>query len=232
MMMPGHDSMAPTIRAGEAMAQVRVNAKKTDAAARREEYQRERRRKAIVRRAILGVVLLSAVGGTAYCVISDRRFQASVVSATYPAGQHMAGRLTYRETPPMGGAHNVVWQNCGIYSVPIHSEHAVHALEHGAVWITYRPDLPAADVERLRALATDDYMLLSPYPGLPAPVVASAWNNQMQMTGADDPRLPQFIRRFKNNPSTTPELGASCLGGVSSSADVNSLNTGSGPMMR
>jgi hypothetical protein len=163
-------------------------------------------------------------------MLGQREFQAAVARTEYPAARHMAGRIAYAETPPMGGPHNVVWQNCGIYTVPIHDEHAVHSLEHGAVWITYRPDLPAADVQRLQALASDDYMLLSPYPGLPAPVVASAWNNQMRLTGADDPRLPEFIRRYKNNPRTTPEFGASCFGGTNASAEANSLNTGSGPM--
>jgi len=214
------------------MPQRRGNTRNADNAARREEFQQQRRRRALVRRAALGAVLLSATGGIGYCVISDRQFQADVTTTQYPAAQHMAGALTYRETPPMGGAHNVSWQNCGIYTTPIHSEHAVHSLEHGAVWITYRPDLPAADVQRLHTLASDDYMLLSPYAGLQAPVVATAWNHQMQMTGADDPRLPQFIRRFKNNPGTTPEFGASCFGGVSSSANVNSLSTGTGPLMR
>jgi len=210
------------------MAQERVTDKKAQAAAKREEFQRQKRRKALVRRAILGAVLLSAAGGAGYCVINQRQFQAGVLTAEYPAAQHMQGRITHRETPPMGGPHNAAWQNCAIYSVPIHNEHAVHSLEHGAIWITYRPDLPAADVQRLHALAADDYMLLSPYPGLQAPVVASAWNRQMHMTGADDPRLPQFIRRFKNNPSTTPEFGASCLGGVSSPASVDTLTIGGG----
>ena len=214
------------------MAQQRANVKKVDAAARRQEFQKQQRRRSMIRRTVFGVVLLSAAAGTGYCVIADRQFQAGVVTATYPAAQHLPGRLTYRETPPLGGPHNVAWQNCGIYTVPIHQEHAVHSLEHGAVWITYRPDLPAADVQKLQTLASDDYMLLSPYPGLTAPVVASAWNNQMQMTGVDDPRLAQFIRRFKNNPSTTPEFGASCLGGISTTADMNTLNNGGGPMMR
>lgn len=185
-----------------------------------------------MRRAIGGAVLLAAIAGTGYCVVKDRQFSADLVMTSYPPAQHLPGPLSYKESPPMGGAHNVVWQNCGIYTVPLHNEHAVHALEHGAVWITYRPDLPAADVQRLQQFASDDYMLLSPYPGLPAPVVASAWNNQLKLTGADDPRLPQFIKRFKNNPATTPEFGASCLGGTSATADKDSLNTGSGPMAR
>jgi hypothetical protein len=212
------------------MAKERVKAKKAQAAAARQELQQQRRRKTLIRRTVAVVVLLAAAGGAGYWIFKDRQFTAALVTASYPAAQHLPGPLSYRESPPLGGPHNVVWQTCGIYTVPIHNEHAVHALEHGAVWITYRPDLPAADVQRLQTLASDDYMLLSPYPGLPAPVVASAWNNQMRLSGADDPRLPEFIRRFKNNPDTTPEFGASCLGGTLASAAGDSLNTGSGPM--
>jgi hypothetical protein len=49
-------------------------------------------------------------------------------------------------------------------------------MEHGAVWITYRPDLPKEQVDKLRQLARDsNSLLVSPYPELAAPVVASAW---------------------------------------------------------
>jgi hypothetical protein len=213
------------------MAQDREK-KKAEDAARRQQFQQARRRKALIRRATLGAVVLAAMAGTGYCVISERRFMADVATTDYPAARHMAGAIAYLETPPMGGPHNVAWQNCGIYSSPIHNEHAVHSLEHGAVWITYRPDLPVADIQRLNTLASDDYMLLSPFPNLPAPVVVSAWNHQVRLTGADDLRLPEFIRRYKNNPRTTPEFGASCFGGTAALATANSLNTGGGPMVR
>jgi Protein of unknown function (DUF3105) len=47
-------------------------------------------------------------------------------------------------------------------------------MEHGAVWITYRPDLPMEQAEKIKSLAQKSYVLATPYPGLPAPVVASA----------------------------------------------------------
>src|SRR5438093_3047791 len=58
---------------------------------------------------------------------------------------HARGPVAYSVTPPIGGDHSARWMNCGVYSQPVPSERAVHNLEHGAVWITYRPDLPAAD---------------------------------------------------------------------------------------
>src|SRR5512135_382780 len=55
---------------------------------------------------------------------------------------HSEAPQQYPQTPPVGGVHSSVWQNCGIYDQPIRNENAVHSLEHGAVWITYQPDLP------------------------------------------------------------------------------------------
>lgn len=128
--------------------------------------------------------------------------------------EHQIGTLSYAQTPPVGGTHNPAWQNCGIYNQPVANENAVHSLEHGAVWITYRPDLPAAEVEKLRTLIRGhDHGLLSPYQNLPAPIVISAWGLQVQMQNADDPRLPLFIKKYENG-AQTPEPGATCSGGV------------------
>jgi putative peptide zinc metalloprotease protein len=129
---------------------------------------------------------------------------------------HVTGHVTYAQTPPVGGNHSPVWQNCGFYAAPIENEHAVHSMEHGAVWITYRPDLPADQVDRLRQLAhREQYVIVSPYPGLPAPVVASAWARQLRLASASDPRLAQFVRAFALG-DQAPERGGPCTGGTGS----------------
>jgi hypothetical protein len=127
---------------------------------------------------------------------------------------HVTGPVAYRQSPPVGGPHSPVWQNCGFYSTPIMSEHAVHSMEHGAVWITYRPNLAASEVAALRVLAIrESYVLVSPYPGLPAPVVASAWNRQLRLESAGDPQLDQFVRVFRLG-SQAPERGGLCTHGL------------------
>ncbi|AFZ66695.1 DUF3105 domain-containing protein [Deinococcus peraridilitoris] len=132
----------------------------------------------------------------------------------YQGSQHQQGRIDYTETPPVGGLHNPVWQNCGVYDQPIANEYAVHSLEHGAVWITYRPDLPSAEVDKLKALVDGrGHTLLSPYPNLPSPVVVSAWNRQLSVENADDKRLERFLEAYESG-SQAPERGASCSGGM------------------
>jgi hypothetical protein len=199
------------------MRKVRNEDRQEKKAAMREAAGRRKRRNFLLRG---GVIALLVVGAAAliYRYYTQSQWLNAVKTATYPAGLHAVGQIAYAENPPIGGTHNAVWQNCGIYATPIHNEHAVHSMEHGAVWITYRPDLPADQVERLRAVADDDFMLLSPYPGLPANIVLSSWNRQLTLAEAADPRLPWFISQFKNNPGTTPEFGAPCAGGTSLTA--------------
>jgi hypothetical protein len=127
---------------------------------------------------------------------------------------HVLGSVSYPQSPPVGGPHSPVWQNCGFYPLPIANENGVHSMEHGAVWITYRPDLPSGEVAALRVLAIrQSYVLVSPYPGLPAPVVASAWGRQLRLASAGDPRLDQFARAFRLG-SQAPERGGRCAGGL------------------
>ena len=85
-------------------------------------------------------------------------------------------------------------------------------MEHGAVWITYQPDLPESDREVLAKLAEGQrFLLISPYPGLEDPVVASAWGVQLRLDDVHDPRLQAFIDRYAGN---GPERGANCDSGV------------------
>jgi putative peptide zinc metalloprotease protein len=128
--------------------------------------------------------------------------------------QHVEGPVVYRQTPPVGGNHSAVWQNCGFYAGPIRNEHGVHSLEHGAVWVTYRPDLASHQIDVLRDLAHQQrYVLVSAYPKLPSEVVASAWGHQLRLGSAYDERLQSFIHRFKLD-DATPERGGLCTGGV------------------
>lgn len=170
-------------------------------------------------------VKLASIAGIAIIVVAAIAFilyQRQQMSASIPAGTqsysfsgagHTTEPVTYAQQPPAGGEHHPTWQNCGSYVAPVPNEFAVHSLEHGAVWITYQPDLPQDQVAALRNLAENQsFILVSPMEGIPSPIVASAWGRQIQLDAADDERLDQFIRTFRLS-SEAPEPGASCAGG-------------------
>lgn len=123
-------------------------------------------------------------------------------------------RYPVMELPPAGGVHHPVWVNCGVYSEFVPVELAIHSLEHGAVWITYQPELDAAAITTLQNLARgQSHILVNPYPGLRSPIVLTAWARQLELESADDPRIGQFIATFLHG-SQSPEPGVTCADGV------------------
>ncbi|SEJ84835.1 Protein of unknown function [Deinococcus reticulitermitis] len=135
-----------------------------------------------------------------------------VKSFKFEGGAHKPGRLEYAQRPPAGGEHNSAWQNCGVYERPIYDEYAVHSMEHGAVWVSYRPDLATSQVLQLReALDGRTYTLLSPHETQKAPIVLSAWNKQLEVQDASDPRIKTFVQTYEQG-GEAPEIGASCSG--------------------
>ncbi|WP_405139401.1 DUF3105 domain-containing protein [Sphaerisporangium sp. NBC_01403] len=202
------------------MAKERTQARREHLAQLRAAQKRKERRTAMLMWGAGAFVIVLLVGLVGFYVIQERSQSAldGVKTFSYKGSQHTPIKVNYKETPPVGGEHNPTWQQCGVYDQPINSENGVHSMEHGSVWITYRPDLPKADVDKLKALVTSDYLLLSPFPGLTAPVVVSSWNHQLPLKGADDPRLARYITKYKQNPQTTPEYGATCTGQGSTDA--------------
>jgi Protein of unknown function (DUF3105) len=132
------------------------------------------------------------------------------------SGKHKAGSIKYTVTPPVAGEHNQNWQNCmgDVYDAPIANEHAVHSLEHGAVWIAYRPDLPKDQVDKLAAkVRGKEKMMMSPYEGLDKPISLQAWGYQLKVDNADDGRIDDFIKALRVNASAEgPSI--SCAQGI------------------
>jgi len=123
---------------------------------------------------------------------------------------HADGPISYPQIPPVGGTHNPVWVPCTFYDKPVQNEMAVHSLEHGAIWLTWRADLPPADVAALAALARSRKdIVASPWADdtLPSPLVATAWGRQLRLQSTSDPRLAQFVALYAGQ---GPERGAPC----------------------
>lgn len=137
-----------------------------------------------------------------------------VISYAGLSRNHVQTVETYPQRPGVGGDHSPIWTNCGAYDRPVQETRAVHSLEHGAVWISYQPGLPADDIAKLARLATNQsHVLVSPFPGQRSRIEATAWGKQLSLTDPADPRLSAFIKAFQQGPQT-PEPGETCSGGV------------------
>nr|WSW69580.1 DUF3105 domain-containing protein [Streptomyces sp. NBC_00995] len=128
---------------------------------------------------------------------------------------HVTEAVSYPMKPPVGGDHSPVWMNCDgeVYKKAIPDMNAVHALEHGSVWVTYTDKAPAADVDKLaERVGKTPYSLMSPYKDQAGSIMLSAWGKQVTVDSADDRRVAQFFAKYVQGPQT-PEPGAACTGG-------------------
>ncbi|MGP3948696.1 DUF3105 domain-containing protein [Streptomyces sp. 7N604] len=130
---------------------------------------------------------------------------------------HVTGGIDYPDgpNPPVGGQHNPKWQNANgdVYTQPLRNEHAVHSLEHGAVWATYSKSAPSALIEALRTKVEGvPYRMMSPLPDQDSPVRLTAWGHQLSVDSATDPRVDAFFNAYVQGPQA-PEPGAPVTGG-------------------
>lgn len=164
--------------------------------------------------ALLVYAVLNQGGGVSELVRDpDNAIEGVTVADEEALSQnHVPGPVDYPRLPPPGGDHNGVPQTCDVYTEPIAPEHAVHSMEHGAVWVTYDDSLGEDDVATLEdEVRGDPYRLLSPLPEQESPVVLSAWGRTLEVDSVDDERVGQFLRAYTNGPQT-PERGAACVG--------------------
>lgn len=205
------------------------SAKQNNAAARRRraeemrraEAARERRNRIIAISA--GVVVLAGMVGGGWAIIASAGGGGSKSSAlikgekTYSglSYNHVQTTVHYKQTPPVGGDHDPVWQNCNgdVYTKPLRNENAVHALEHGAVWVTYNNKATKADITALaNRVKAKPYSLMSPYPTEKGTITLTAWGHQLVLDSAKDPRVAEFFDTYVQGKQTR-EPGAACTGG-------------------
>lgn len=177
---------------------------------RKQAVARERRKKRLL--VAIPILLVAAFIAAAVYRLSRPDMEGVISFNNLLRNHDQEAEFVDSSLPPTGGTHNPRWQNCGIYTDPVDNSLAVHSLEHGAVWLAYRPDLPAEKVSELQNLVRgESYLLMSPFPGLQSEAVASAWGKQLVIDTVPDERIEQFIGQYKG---AGPEPGAPCTDGV------------------
>jgi hypothetical protein len=214
--------------------QLSVKAQRAAERARKLEEFRKREAKAKRNRRI--GIWSAVAGGVAIVALLVVAIVLTPQSASYSAGGdgaeiegvetfdnaagHVEGVVDYPQTPPAGGEHNQAWLNCGVYEQPVPSENAVHSMEHGAIWVTYEPGIDDTELSALREKLPSTYVVLSPFEGLPSPIVLSGWNTQLQVDDASDPRIAQFLEEYWKS-QDVPEPGALCTGAFDAPGKVS-----------
>lgn len=155
-----------------------------------------------------GMIAIFAVGNKPAPAKPDSQ----LLGTKYPelARTHIAAGTTtpvpYNSNPPSSGPHYSD-ANCpakwGVIdaSTVQPDECYVHNLEHGGIWISYKPDLDANDIQKLKDLFSqlplstqfnEIKAILVPRAANPHSVEVVAWNYVLDLDSVDGAKIRQF----------------------------------------
>lgn len=128
--------------------------------------------------------------------------------------QHVQSKDYGGEEPPTSGDHAepLAWQ---VYDQEIPDANVIHNMEHGGVYISYRPDLPKEQIDKIKSLFSKPYSnssfspikaVVAPRANNKAPIVMSSWTRSQSFESFDEARMIEY---YLANIGKSPEPGAS-----------------------
>ncbi len=149
------------------------------------------------------IFVVVAAGGIYWAVISIEKSNdarpgeaVSILSSDHISASD--AHEEYNSNPPTSGSHAgpAEW---GFSANEIADENAIHNLEHGGIWISYKnldDDSIAALGEIARRNRTS--VVVSPREANDANIAVASWGRLMKLDTVDEERINEFIRRNKN----------------------------------
>jgi len=110
-------------------------------------------------------------------------------------------RSEYNSNPPSSGSHYGSPARTGFYSEPLPDENVIHNLEHGDIWIAYKPDLGEEILDRLEDFA-GRFVIVTPREANDFDISVVAWarvdgfNVDALLDEENEERIKDFIKRY------------------------------------
>jgi len=114
----------------------------------------------------------------------------------------------YNSNPPSSGPH---WQGPaknGFYDTALPDQQLIHNLEHGHIWIAYKPDVGDEVKNKLKEISQkeDWKVVVAPREANDVKVASVAWGRVLKMDEPDYAKIEDFITTYRNRgPEKTPE---------------------------
>ncbi len=100
------------------------------------------------------------------------------------------------------------------YSQELPDYNTIHNLEHGYIYVSYQPDLPQEDIEKLTSLffnrSNEEFsptkVIMAPRAANESPIVLSSWRRSMTFESYDEQQMMDY---YLSNVNKSPEPTAS-----------------------
>ncbi len=127
----------------------------------------------------------------------------------------------YNSNPPSSGAHYGSPANWAVYDYEVNDKIFIHNLEHGGIWISYKPSVSGDVVKELKSIV-DGFgglkLVMAPRPANDADVAVAAWTHVYKFNVSGDHLSDQQKTDIKNFYKSfldhAPEDVPSFMGGV------------------
>ena len=118
--------------------------------------------------------------------------------------------IMYNSNPPTSGPHYSTAAQSGIYDTEFPDRELIHNIEHGHIWISYRPDLPKDEIEQLAVIAKSygTKIVMAPRAKDESPIAIAAWQHLLKLNTVDEVQIRAFINaRQGHGPESVPDSG-------------------------
>ena len=187
---------------------------------KQEQRNQERGKRGMKKIMLWGLVFLAVAGiiGTFFIFGSKGRTSEPDLSKAIPdeGRTHVSEGTTveYNSNPPTSGNHWPVPLSDGVYSAEKPDEAIIHSLEHGRVWVSYKPSIPEQTKKTLEDLLKKyNGTVLTPRSANDMDIALTAWNRldtfNLESDGTfNEQRIIDFINRWRNKgPEFVPGNG-------------------------
>lgn len=165
-------------------------------------------RRKIIRRIVFVLIIAIVLGGlawwlTAYISKQSKElpgvFYSEVGRTHITVGKAGSG---YNSNPPTSGDHYPGPAEWGSYREESPDEILIHNLEHGGIWISYRPGVPDEVRDRLEGFYKKwgRKIIVTPRSKNDADIAVAAWTHLDKFSVAElsEERVEKFIRAYRN----------------------------------
>jgi hypothetical protein len=113
-----------------------------------------------------------------------------------------ASGFIYNSNPPTSGPHFPQAAEWGVYKEELADENLIHSLEHGGIWISYKPEISEEVRKKLEAFY-EKYgrkIIVVPRSKNDSDIALAAWNHLDKFSAAEysDERVEKFIKALRN----------------------------------
>ncbi len=165
-------------------------------------------RRATMRRFLLlggAVVIVAALSAWGFLIYQNRLKNLPGRLFANQGQEHIAVNAPhpdYNSNPPTSGWHYARPAEWGVYKEELPDGTLIHNLEHGGIWISYKPDIP----EDMRKTLEGFYdrwgrkIIVTPRANNDADIALAAWNrlDTFSVVEYSDERVEKFIKAFRN----------------------------------